>query len=118
MTRPLLLALALTRAVALLDSPGLRGTISEAAEPAGLEALPLVGGAFAARRAFAEAEETQLLKSKQRFFDQYFPNGVADGAAAHFEPRGTMSLKVTNGAGIMATTSYHILGTYSAEPLD
>jgi hypothetical protein len=38
MTRPLLLALALARAVALLDSPetpGLRGTISEAAEPAG-----------------------------------------------------------------------------------
>ena len=36
--RPLLLALALARAVALLDSPetpGLRGTISEAAEPAG-----------------------------------------------------------------------------------
>ena len=67
---------------------------------------------------FAEAEEMQLLKSKQRFFDQFFPNGVADGAAAHFEPRGTMSLKVTNGVGIMATTSYHILGTYSAEPLD
>ena len=38
MTRSLLLALALARAVALLDSPetpGLRGTISEAAEPAG-----------------------------------------------------------------------------------
>ena len=35
MTRPLLLALAVARAVALLDSPGLRGTISEAAEPAG-----------------------------------------------------------------------------------
>ena len=66
---------------------------------------------------FAEAEEMQVLKSKQRFFEQYFPNGVADGAAAHFEPRGTMSLKVTNGVGILATTSYHILGTYSAEPL-
>ena len=35
MTRSLLLALALARAAALLDSPGLRGTISEAAEPAG-----------------------------------------------------------------------------------
>ena len=91
---------------------------ADAAEPAGLEALPLVGGAFAARRMFAEAEEMQVLKSKQRFFEQYFPNGVADGAAAHFEPRGTMSLKVTNGAGIMATTSYHVLGTYSAEQLD
>ena len=39
MTRPLLLALALARAVALLDSPGLRGTtqsvVDEAAEAAG-----------------------------------------------------------------------------------
>ena len=35
MMRSLLLALALARAAALLDSPGLRGTISEAAEPAG-----------------------------------------------------------------------------------
>ncbi len=35
MTRSLLLALALARAAALLDSPGLRGTISEPAEPAG-----------------------------------------------------------------------------------
>ena len=36
MTRSLLLAIALARAAALLDSPGLRGTpISEAAEPAG-----------------------------------------------------------------------------------
>ena len=50
MTRPLLLALALARAVALLDSPGLRGTpISEAAEPAGQYSVRSKGRALASR---------------------------------------------------------------------
>ena len=97
----------------------------------GGHAMPKCGGAgcvmrwsgarpkFAARRAFAEAEELQILKSKQRFFDNYFPSGVGleDGRVAAFEPRGTLSLKVTKGEGLLKTTSYHVLGSFSAEPL-
>ena len=79
--------------------------------------VPMLGEALKWRRRYEEQEAALTLKQKAAYVAQNFPDLGDDARPAQIAPQGTLSLKRTRGAGPFAKSSYHILGTFSVEPL-
>lgn len=74
---------------------------------------------FALRRKIARQEELGLLTSRRKYYESFL--GLAEPSqVALMAARGSMSLKRQRGTGLLGRTlgtEYHILGTFTAQPM-
>ena len=85
--------------------------------PKELGGLPLIGQALGMQRKMTRVEERLELRRQRASYDRTLPFLGVDDRAAQMAEKGSISLKRTRGEGMFAKSAYHILGTFTVEPI-
>lgn len=84
-------------------------------DSSGLAGIPLIGKALNFRQKVLQQEKLVSLRQANEYF-QGFPDLDDDLEWPAQIKKGSISLKRSKGLGPLASNSYHILGTFAAEP--